>query len=381
MKTITKLVLCGTLTVCSALCSAVSFAQNKVVVIPMSGTDAKPLANIVTVAKENGDFTDPVAAVESITDAGPGNPYLVVIAPGVYTVASPVLMKPFVDVSGSGQNATVVVGSVSTPDPSDSAVFEGSRASSIRSLTVRHTSTAGNNAVGFHLLSDNGFSIDDVKIEVDGVGNNYGFYASLSSFSLSNSIIALSDGDVRGVDFNAASFNSYNNQFEISDCTVASGIYVGTGDANIIGNRINIDRCSSNQHGIYVNSGVDAVVSGSSIDIDSDLGSKYGIFSNASSKGLYTGLRISVVGDAGSKYGIYSNTSGNRSRITGVDISASTAAVRSSSSISASAGHTFISNSVFRAGVVSGQPTKLHCSHVFDESVPTAPVELQSDCS
>ncbi len=77
-------------------------AQSKVVVIPLFGDDAKPLKNIITVAKANGNFTDPVAAVNSIGDASANNPYLVVIGPGVYTVTQPLEMNEHVDIIGSG---------------------------------------------------------------------------------------------------------------------------------------------------------------------------------------------------------------------------------------------------------------------------------------
>lgn len=81
-----------------------SIAQ--VVVIPLFGDDIKPLKNIITVAKQNGDFTDPIAAVNSITDASGSNQYLVVIAPGTYHLTSTLVMKEYVDVAGSGQNIT-----------------------------------------------------------------------------------------------------------------------------------------------------------------------------------------------------------------------------------------------------------------------------------
>ncbi len=41
-------------------------AHNKVVVIPMPGNGLKPLKNLVTVAKANGDYSDPVAALDAI---------------------------------------------------------------------------------------------------------------------------------------------------------------------------------------------------------------------------------------------------------------------------------------------------------------------------
>ena len=105
------------------LAQVTAFAANKVVVIPLfdssctSGT-CKPLKNIVTVAKANGMFTDPVAALNSITDASVTNPYLVVIGPGVYTVTAPVVMKEWVDITGSGENVTKIKGAISTGDVS-----------------------------------------------------------------------------------------------------------------------------------------------------------------------------------------------------------------------------------------------------------------------
>jgi hypothetical protein len=61
-----------------------ALAADKLVVIPLFG-HSKPLKNVVTVAKLSGKFTDPVAAVNSITDASENNPYFVVIGLGVYT--------------------------------------------------------------------------------------------------------------------------------------------------------------------------------------------------------------------------------------------------------------------------------------------------------
>lgn len=57
-----------------------------------------------------GDFTDPVAAMAAITDASAAKPYLVKLLPGVYTVSSPIVMQPFVDIEGSGRGVTTIVG-------------------------------------------------------------------------------------------------------------------------------------------------------------------------------------------------------------------------------------------------------------------------------
>jgi len=69
----------------------------------------KKYANIVIVAKSGGDFTDPVSAITSITDATSENPYLVKIMPGVYDVGEIDLsLVSWIDVEGSGENSTVI---------------------------------------------------------------------------------------------------------------------------------------------------------------------------------------------------------------------------------------------------------------------------------
>jgi hypothetical protein len=119
--------------------------NNKVVVIPMSGGNLKQLENVISVAKKNGDFSDPVAALASISDASINNPYIVVIAPGVYTLPSRLDMKEFVDVTGSGENVTRLVGVASSNELDDScALVSLAENSTLSSLTVENTIAGGN---------------------------------------------------------------------------------------------------------------------------------------------------------------------------------------------------------------------------------------------
>ncbi|HHD63479.1 MAG TPA: hypothetical protein ENK96_03735, partial [Desulfobulbaceae bacterium] len=110
-------------------------AADKVVVIPLFG-HGKPLKNIVTVAKADGKFTDPVAAVNSITDASENNPYLIVIGPGVYTLNQTLVMKPWVDICGSGENVTKLTGAISSGTVENSAVVRGWSDATLSDLTV-----------------------------------------------------------------------------------------------------------------------------------------------------------------------------------------------------------------------------------------------------
>jgi len=76
-----------------------------------AGTAAK-YAQVIVVAKSGGDFTDPIAAMESITDASATNPYLIKIMPGVYELnywdGRYLNLKSFVDIEGSGEGVTKI---------------------------------------------------------------------------------------------------------------------------------------------------------------------------------------------------------------------------------------------------------------------------------
>lgn len=73
--------------------------------------------NVIVVAKSGGDFTDPIAAVGSISDASATNPYLIKIMPGVYDLGTSSLhLKAFVDIEGSGTHSTTIL-SVPDADP------------------------------------------------------------------------------------------------------------------------------------------------------------------------------------------------------------------------------------------------------------------------
>jgi len=53
------------------------------------------MMNVVTVSAENGDYTSPVAAINSITNAAEDNQYVIQIGPGVYNIGdTPIVMQP-----------------------------------------------------------------------------------------------------------------------------------------------------------------------------------------------------------------------------------------------------------------------------------------------
>jgi hypothetical protein len=152
------------------------FAQDDLMlmIVPALSGSNRPLKNIITVAKANGKFTDPVAAVNSITDASATNPYLVVIGPGVYTVTSTLAMKGYVDIAGSGQNVTKITGAISSESSSISAIISGVNHSALSSLTVENR---GGGTYSVALYNNNAFdslTISDVTATASGGTRNLG---------------------------------------------------------------------------------------------------------------------------------------------------------------------------------------------------------------
>lgn len=172
--------------------------------------------NVVIVAKSGGDTTSIQAALNSILDASPGNPYLVWIAPGVYTET--VTMKAYVDIEGAGQKATKITFTGSGANTTGTVVTASN--AGLRSLTVENTGGAayaiaiynngtsprltditatasGDNNISAAVFSSTGASpsISNATLMTSGTGfNHYTLYSVGSTPTVSNSTITAADG-------------------------------------------------------------------------------------------------------------------------------------------------------------------------------------------
>ena len=116
-----------------------SYGHNKVVVIPLGADAAKPLQNVVTVSRQNGDFNSIELALRSITDASNGNPYVVFVGPGTYEVDNRLVVPSYVSLVGAGRDRTFIRGGRSTDDAATGSVISLSANSALSDLTVNHT--------------------------------------------------------------------------------------------------------------------------------------------------------------------------------------------------------------------------------------------------
>ncbi len=139
-------------------------AREKVAVIPMSVS--KSLSNIVTVAKSGGDFTDPQKAIDSITDASEDNPYLVVIAPGIYEIEQTLEMKPYVSITGSGQYETHLWGKIGTSSIKTSAIINGTQNATFSNIALQNLGNKDSKvkfAIGIY-CHDANMTLENVRV-------------------------------------------------------------------------------------------------------------------------------------------------------------------------------------------------------------------------
>ncbi|MFN2220201.1 MAG: pectinesterase family protein, partial [Anaerolineae bacterium] len=136
--------------------------------------------NLVVVAKAWGDYASVQSAINSITDASAGNPYLVWVAPGVYV--EQVTMKAHVHLQGAGQEATIIHSSASSGDwPPTQATLAMASDTSLRDLTVSNNGTGTRNVALMAADAQNA-RLADVTARTDGSGLlNYALFLSGSS--------------------------------------------------------------------------------------------------------------------------------------------------------------------------------------------------------
>jgi hypothetical protein len=192
--------------------------------------DTQNYAQVVVVAKSGGDYTSVQAAIDSITDAAAGKPYLVWVAPGVYNET--VVMKPYVHLQGAGQEATTINSTTTNSTfPPTQATLVLARNTSLRDLTVGNAGTDSRNVALLATDSTTETLVADVTAQAQGAGTSY--YAIF--FPGGGMGIALQD-------VTALSENGSGNNF---------GLYISNGTAATLGGGSFTGRGGTRGYGIY----------------------------------------------------------------------------------------------------------------------------------
>lgn len=133
--------------------------------------------HVVVVAKSGGDFTSVQAAIDSISNASAGSPYLVWVAPGTYSET--VKMIPHVHLQGAGQEATIISSSIGGGDDytpiSGTLMLTGQV--SVRDLSVKNSGNDYSNAAILASGNITNTLVTDVSAHAYGNGEYvYGIY-------------------------------------------------------------------------------------------------------------------------------------------------------------------------------------------------------------
>jgi hypothetical protein len=238
------------------LISNVLLAHNKVVVVAL-GDDTKPLHNIVTVAKKNGDFTSPIDAIASITNANEDNRYLVVIGPGEYDLGDQALkLKSWVDVVGSGREVTTLTRSSSNGNYFDGAVVNmvGVNHTSFSDLNILNESTG----LGIFIEHSNESDIKNVRINV--------FYGGTYNAGLIANKSRLLTSDLK--------INVFNNNGAATGAALVGGAKLGITDSTITVNGTGVNggigvTASSNSDSMRISN---STINASKVSVDAKSG-------------------------------------------------------------------------------------------------------------
>lgn len=217
-------------------------AHNNVVVVPLlggtggGGGTSSPLKNVVTVSAKNGMFTDPVAAVNSITDASETNPYLVVIGPGNYTLTQTLQMKEHVHLAGSGQNVTRLTGTISSGSPDgSSALVRGANETSIGMMTIENIGDGAHTIAFYNEGIDGTLDMYSLILEAKPIAvststNKRGLYNN-NSDPILKQVTAVAEGKFNR---NTGIYNTLGSDPYLDDVVVrVNGFDGGSGSINI----------------------------------------------------------------------------------------------------------------------------------------------------
>ena len=229
-------------------------AHNKVIVIPLLSEGLRHISNVVTVAKNEGDFRDPVIAMNSINDASADNPYLIVIAPGTYSLTETLEVKSFVSIIGSGQRTTSIESI--NPNVQTTLRFDGSnsRQAIVSNLTIENHSD-GLNCTAIEIDDGTGIELTNLTARVFGCGRNTGVYLSFGSVRTRNLTVQVSGGSyAAGLNLNLiGSVDVTGINVDVSGASLGNtGVSSTVGTVNVLNSTVKASGpATSSVKGIY----------------------------------------------------------------------------------------------------------------------------------
>jgi hypothetical protein len=152
------------------------------------------LVHVPATAKPGENGAALLDALNGIKDATQSSPYLITLDPGTYDVGSTMLeMKPFVEIEGASQTATIISGLGYAP-PTFLGVVKGASWSALRNLRIRSEGSPFRSSVAL-LIQDANTTVQSVAIESSGATEtNYGIRHLCSAARLKDVTIEVGKG-------------------------------------------------------------------------------------------------------------------------------------------------------------------------------------------
>jgi len=213
------------------------------------------MANIAWVAPQGGDYTSPVQALSEVNnwcgEPSNSNRCLVRIAPGFYDLGNQqLLMKPYVDIQGSGWNMTILSGARGASNVVDAALVKGSVSSVLSHLTVSNNGTAGQAwAAGYageniSTGSDVAPDLDHVTVKVGGnATTSMGIYLKNVAAARLERVWIEVDGNnhCRGFMAENSEYGGIVNRLHVhttNNCDSAVGVFLKSVEVNVLNSSI-----------------------------------------------------------------------------------------------------------------------------------------------
>jgi hypothetical protein len=317
---------------------------------------------VLWVAKSGGDFTSVQAALDSITDAAADKPYLIKIAPGVYT--EQVTLKEHVALEGAGEGKTILRWTGGNSDPAvssgESATVIGANHAELRLLTIESvaggthphavaiwnrnastnlsnitatasggttsndavlnrfssskmtnvtaTASGGAESYGMTILQSSSLTMVNVTATASGATNSAGLHIESSSLTMDNVTATASGGTNSWGVHNASSSLTMTN---VTASASGGGINnYGVANYSSSPTMDNVTATASggtHNRGVY-NGGssptmtnVTATASGGT--------TSYGVYNQTSSSPTMTNVTATASGGSNTNYGVYNQTS------------------------------------------------------------------------
>jgi hypothetical protein len=360
---------------------------------------------VAIVAISGGDYANPAAAMTDYSSwcgsPSAANPCLLKLMPGVYNIGtSSVIMQPYIDIEGSGENVTVIQGSI---DSASAGVVTGANNAQLRFLTVTNSNSGnavaiynnatspaitfvtanatGNVSYGIVNTASSAPNIKLVTINSTGTSTAYGvkstssspiiYYVTITASAASAYGIyneSSTAGEIHHLTINATgtgnAYGLYNNSSSIPD-TRHITIYATANGGNAYGvynsssspdlKHVEANAAGSTAYCYYNLSSSPTITRGGGEAIGTT--STYGVYNNASSPNIKS-VFVSANGLTGSNYGVANYTSGTVK----IDLSL----IKGATTISNGSGvTTFVGGSQLKGGVSSNAGT-LTCAGIYD---------------